>query len=60
MQGGSVSGQGIRFHMLQLRVHVLQLKILNAAMKIEDLMGTNKTQSSQINNLFFLRTKDNN
>ena len=47
MQGGSVSGQGIRFHVLQLRVLMLQLKILNAAVKTEDLMGTIRPRAAE-------------
>ena len=35
---GSVPGQGTRSHMLQLRVCMLRLRILHAAMKIEDPM----------------------
>ena len=34
---GSISGQGTRSHMLQLRVHMPQLKISHATMNTEDL-----------------------
>ena len=40
---GSTPGQGIRIHILQLRVHMLQVKILYAA---------TKTWCSQINKCF--------
>ena len=47
---GSIPGRGTRFHMLQLRVHMLWLKILHAAMKMENptYHVTTKTQQSQI------------
>ena len=38
---GSILGQGTRSHMPQLRVHMLQLKILNAAIKMEDTVCRN-------------------
>ena len=45
---GSNLGQGTRSLTLQLRVCVLQLKILKAAMKMEDAGAAPKTWHSQI------------
>ena len=36
---GSIPGQGVRSHMLQLRLSMPQSKILHTAMKIDDLEG---------------------
>jgi len=50
---GSIPGQGIGFHMSQLKVHMSQLKVLPAAMKIKDPGASTKTQHSQINRYIF-------
>ena len=52
---GSNPGQGIRSHVLQLRVHMPQLKIPHATMKIEILRAAAETQCSRINKKKFLR-----
>ena len=46
---GSISGQGTRSHMLQLRVCMMQLRTPQATKKTEDPSPTTKTQRSQIN-----------
>ena len=38
---GSIPGQGVRSHMLQLRVSMPQSKILHTAMEIDDLESHN-------------------
>ena len=46
---GPIPGGKTRSHMLQLRVHMPHLKILHAAMNMEDSDAATKTQWSQIN-----------
>ena len=55
---GSISGQGTRFHMLQLRVHMSQLKHCESRahmlqQRSEIPCATTKTRRSQINKTFF-------
>ena len=54
---GSISAQGSRSHMPQLRVHRLQLQISHVTTKMEDPLCLNMTQCSQIDKyiLIFLK-----
>ena len=52
---GSISAQGSRSQVPQLRVHRLQLQISHVTTKMEDPLCLNMTQCSQIDNFNFFK-----